>query len=247
MGESYWILNANQIQGVPIVITSLADGNIFAYSSTAGAWINRVTLPATAGVDSVNLLTGAITVTTPNSTMSVGTSGQNLTLDINTANANTWTAVQTFGTNISILGIQFAGSAPTLNQVIQYNGTNWVAATVSSGSSNVTEVANASDTELTATTATTLATFTPTAQGNFMVLAYYRVITAATNLTLTATWDDGSGAQSYTWVNNTSQAVGSYHTAPLYINATTAAAITVTATAGTANQIYASATIIEIT
>ena len=44
--------------------------------------------------------------------------------------AQTWSALQTFGTNISILGAQFSGAGPTTNQLIQYNGTNWIAATV---------------------------------------------------------------------------------------------------------------------
>lgn len=158
--------------------------------------------------------------------------------------ANTWTALQTFGNNISIGGASVLVTSLATNNVLQYNGTNWVNTTVTS---NVAEKANASDTELTVTTATTVATFTPTAQGNFMVNVYYRVVTAATVLTLTATWDDGTGAQTYTWVNTTSQAVGSYVLAPVYVNATTAAAITITATAGTANQVYVSGTIIQIT
>jgi hypothetical protein len=116
-----------------------------------------------------------------------------------------------------------------------------------SATSNVTEVANASDTELTTTTATTVATFTPTAQGNFIIDAYFRVVTASTTVTLTASWTDGSGSQTYTWVNATSEPVGSYHNAPLYLNATTGSAITITATAGTANQVYVSGTIIKIT
>ena len=114
------------------------------------------------------------------------------------------------------------------------------------GSSTVTQKANASDTELTTTTATTIATFTPTTQGNFILSVYYRVVTAATTLTLSAAWDDGTGAQTYTWVNSTSQAVGSYTLTQLYINATTSAAISISATAGTANQVYVSGTIIGI-
>jgi len=46
------------------------------------------------GVTSLNSLTGALAITTPNSTMIVGTSGLNVTTDINLANANQWTASQ---------------------------------------------------------------------------------------------------------------------------------------------------------
>ena len=114
------------------------------------------------------------------------------------------------------------------------------------GNGIVADYANASDFELTTTAATTVATFTPFAQGNFMVTAYFRVITAATTVTLTATWSDSSGAQTYTWVNAVSEPVGSYTQLPIYVNAT-ASAITITATAGTANQVYVSANIVSMT
>ena len=138
-------------------------------------------------------------------------------------------------------------TAGTSGYVLSTDGTgvtSWVAN--GSSGSTVTQKANASDTELTTTTATTIATFTPTTQGNFILSVYYRVVTAATTLTLSAAWDDGTGAQTYTWVNSTSQAVGSYTLTQLYINATTSAAISISATAGTANQVYASGTIISI-
>jgi hypothetical protein len=48
-----------------------------------------------AGVSSLNGLTGAVVATTPNSTLSIGTSGQDVTFDINLANANLWAAAQT--------------------------------------------------------------------------------------------------------------------------------------------------------
>jgi hypothetical protein len=99
-----------------------------------------------------------------------------------------------------------------------------------------------SDKQLTTTSATTVATLTPVTQGNFEIKIYYRVVTAATNLTITVTYTDGSGAQTKTLVSNASQAVGSYVVGSTYINAT-ASAISVNATAGTANQVYVSASI----
>lgn len=48
-------------------------------------------------VYTINGLNGKITATTPNSTLLISTSGQNVTFDINLANANRWTAIQTFG------------------------------------------------------------------------------------------------------------------------------------------------------
>lgn len=159
--------------------------------------------------------------------------------------AGAWSGLQTFGNNISIGGAQLAVSSLALNNVLQYNGTNWVNAPISV---TVSAQANASDTELTTTSATTIATFTPSAQGNFMVMTYYRVITAATTVTLSVAWTDGSGGlgQKVIVVNGTSQGVGSYTNLPIYLNST-ATAITVSATAGTANQVYVSASIIQIT
>ena len=51
--------------------------------------------------------------------------------------ANTWTGVQTFGNNISIGGATLDVTSLATNDVLQYNGTNWVNATVSSGVSSV--------------------------------------------------------------------------------------------------------------
>lgn len=94
--------------GLPIDLSNLVDGQILAYNATTGYWYNRTTLPATAGVDSIgpsgSPLTGAVVVASPNTTLNLSVSGQNLQLDINLANANTWTALQTFGAGITGTG-----------------------------------------------------------------------------------------------------------------------------------------------
>ena len=125
------------------------------------------------------------------------------------------------------------GSTFTRNDLIKSNG--WLA-----------NYGHASDTELTTTAATVVASFTPFAQANFMVGVYFRVVTAATTVTLSITYTDGSGAQTITIVNAVSEAVGSYNFAPIYINATTASAISVSATAGTANQVFVSSDIVAV-
>lgn len=102
--------------------------------------------------------------------------------------------------------------------------------------------ADASNTQVTTTSATSIVTLTPPATGNYEIRIYYRVVTASTTVTITVTWTDPSGAQTLTLVNAVNTAVGSYVLAPTFINAT-AAAITVTATAGTANQLFVSADI----
>jgi len=107
--------------------------------------------------------------------------------------------------------------------------------------------AKAVETELTTTTATTLVTFTPAATGLFLLKAVVRVVTAATTVTLQASWSDAAGtAQSYTWENATSLPVGIRLELPVIAAAGSAGAITVTATAGTANQVYCSAAIEEL-
>jgi hypothetical protein len=109
--------------------------------------------------------------------------------------------------------------------------------------SPINPTSSVSDMKLTTTSATTVSTLTPVLQGNYSVKLYYRVVTGATNLTITLTYTDGSGSQTQTPVNVTGQAVGSYEINSLFFNATTGGAITVSATAGTANQVYVSATI----
>ncbi len=103
---------------------------------------------------------------------------------------------------------------------------------------------SASEVELTTTGSTSIVSYTPTAQGNYLVSVYFRVVTATTTVTVTVTYTDSTGSQTITVLNAQSEATGSYSLATLPINAT-AAAITVSATAGTANQVYVSAAIGE--
>lgn len=106
-----------------------------------------------------------------------------------------------------------------------------------------TVMATASNTLLTTTSATTIITYTPTVQKNFLLGIYYRVITGTTNVTITVTYTDDTGVQTNTMLNAQSSAVGSYSLVPLFINAKPTGAITITATASVANQVYVSANI----
>jgi hypothetical protein len=82
-------------------------------------------------------------------------------------------------------------------------------------------------------------------QGNYLVNFYFRVTNVTSSLRASVNWSDGSGAQSMTLVASSSYNVNSYPVFPVYINATTAS-ISVTATAGAANNIYASTSIVRI-
>jgi hypothetical protein len=100
------------------------------------------------------------------------------------------------------------------------------------------------ETQLTSTSATAVATYTPGSTKGLWVALYYRVVTGSTNVTITVDYTDVTGAQTITVLPTTSQAVGSYVMVPIFI-VSTAAAVTVTYTAGTANRVFASASVVE--
>lgn len=126
------------------------------------------------------------------------------------------------------------------HQLFISNGTSLVAV----GNS---QVADTKDVQLTTTSSTNVLSFTPTANGNFVVYIYYRVVTSTTNVTIQVTYTDGTGAQTNTLLNAQSSAVNnSYSCVPLSINATTATPIVVKATSSIANQVYVSASIVGV-
>jgi len=118
----YGELDTATLDSVAFSFTSLTSGQVLYYNGSD--WINK-TLSG-GGVSSLNGLTGAVTLTTPNSTLSIGTSGSDVTLDINLGNANSWSATQTFGNYISIGGASLDVSSLSSNEFLYYNGSNWV-------------------------------------------------------------------------------------------------------------------------
>jgi hypothetical protein len=102
--------------------------------------------------------------------------------------------------------------------------------------------ASVQDQQITTTSQTTVLSYTPQAQGLFSVKIYARVVTAATNVTITITYTSPSGAQTNTVVNQ-SLGVGDWVFVPQTILATIGSAISVNVTAATANQVYVSAAI----
>ncbi|HUY98551.1 MAG TPA: hypothetical protein VMW47_13205 [Verrucomicrobiae bacterium] len=77
----------------------------------------------------------------------------------------------------------------------------------------------------------------------FLVSAYFRVVTASTTVTIQVAYTDAGGAQTTVLVNGVSEAVGSYHVSGIPLASVAGAAITVQAQAGTANQVFVSASI----
>lgn len=104
-------------------------------------------------------------------------------------------------------------------------------------------VADPAEVELTTTTATTIFTYTPATSGRFALWMLARVRTAATTVTATLTYTSSSGAQTYTIWNAQSLAVTDNAAIPYYFQALAGDAITLTVTAGTANQVYIDATL----
>ena len=104
-------------------------------------------------------------------------------------------------------------------------------------------VASAAEVEVTVTTGQTVLTYTPTTSGPFLIGLYLRVITAATTVSAVVTYTDATGAQSKTLQASGSLAVGSYPLDSITIDALAGDAIDVVVTAGTADQVYASAAI----
>lgn len=97
------------------------------------------------------------------------------------------------------------------------------------------------DVEITTTNPTAVLTTMPTADGTHFVGVYFRVIAGAPNVKITIDWTDAGGAQS---VDLTDQVYGIGSFSLMYFLSSTASAITVTATASAANEVFVSAEIL---
>jgi hypothetical protein len=95
------------------------------------------------------------------------------------------------------------------------------------------------------TGSTTIVTLAPATAGNYHIGIYFRVITATTNVTITVTWTDVTGAQTLTLLNVVAETVGSYTLTDFMIDSVITSAITVSMTAGTVSQVLASASILQ--
>lgn len=106
------------------------------------------------------------------------------------------------------------------------------------GSAMVSDIlAGSLEQTLAATTATQIFALTPLANGRFALWLTAGVITAPTTVTATLTWTNARGAQTYTIWGAASLPVTDNAAVPYFFSATTAGPITLTVTAGTANQV----------
>lgn len=98
---------------------------------------------------------------------------------------------------------------------------------------------------LTTTGATNVLTYTAAFNGDWAIYIGFRVVNAPTNLEIHVNYTDQTGSQVVEALSSGVQAVGSNTILPVYINAT-ATAITIVATAGTANNIYVSSSLMSL-
>ena len=153
----------------------------------------------------------------------------------------TWTGTNTFtNSTVKILG---SSTGATTFTSANASATNYTLTTPACTGDVLATAGSASETLLTTTNPTNIVTFTPAAAGNYNCNLYARIITGSTVITAVVTWTDVTGAQTYTWLTGSTQSTGSYVFMPVFINSAASQAITITVTAGTANQIYATAAI----
>lgn len=134
-----------------------------------------------------------------------------------------------------------AATVPTNGQAPVYNSTagEYQPGTAGGGGT----LAHTYEQEITVTTAVTALTYTPTTSGLYRISFYFRVLVAATDVTVTVTTTDATGAQTWNVLPLTSEAVDSYQLDSITVGATAGDAIDVVVTAGTANQVYFSSSI----
>lgn len=128
----------------------------------------------------------------------------------------------------------------------QTSGLKWAVGGSGGGSGGGPTIIDTSNLLLTTIGSTNIINYTPSADGDFVVYIYYRVITATTTLTITLNWNDISGPQTSSILTAASTTVGSGTFAPIYITAANTGAIVISATAGTANQAYISASVLAL-
>jgi hypothetical protein len=103
-------------------------------------------------------------------------------------------------------------------------------------------LAEANGVLITGTSATTILVFTAPRRGLYEITPYLEVANAATVVTVTVSWTDPvNGADSYSWYTNQSLGIGDYSLHSFLVRASGGTQITLTITAGTANNVTASA------
>lgn len=104
-----------------------------------------------------------------------------------TSQSNQWSALQTFGNNISIGGKQFNVTSLATNQVISYNGTNWINANV------FVSVATANTGIVTATQSNYINYTPPASAGTYLIMASVDSTTGTGSVAITIAYTNSRG------------------------------------------------------
>ena len=102
-------------------------------------------------------------------------------------------------------------------------------------------VASVDNLKLTTTNPTVALTHTPSANARFLVNLYLRTTVAPTVVTVTVAWTDAGGAQTYDALAAATLPVGASGLPSFMVPDTATHALSITVTAGTANQVFVSA------
>jgi hypothetical protein len=106
-------------------------------------------------------------------------------------------------------------------------------------------VATVRELEVSTTSPTAILTYTPAVAGNVEIGIYFRVAVASTVVTVNVTWTDAAGSQTLPLLSAVTETVGSYTFTKFIVDSVGGEAIEVSATAGTANQLYFSASMVQ--
>lgn len=252
-------------QGDWTTFNNKGSGTVTSVSAGTGMSFTTITTTGSVAIDTTVVATTSNSLTMASKTLTApvingATSSGSTAIDFsgNSGAFKTSTGASTFGGSSNSFTNAVTIAATTNQLVLGTTNTVTLTSPAPASSRTVTlpdlgantrlvqNANNASETLLSTTGATDVISFTPAAAGNFMAMIYYRVVTGATNLTINVTYTDQTGAQTAIVVPAAqSQAINSYIMAPVFFNAT-AAVVKVTATAGTANQIYVSASVVGL-
>ncbi|MHB1909772.1 MAG: beta strand repeat-containing protein [Nitrososphaerales archaeon] len=189
-GTTLSSLTVAKWQGYTLTLSSPTTNQVPVW--TGSAWENQ-DVPATAGVTSLNTLVGALTIASPNSTLSISTATPDIDIDLNLAHSNTWTVSQTFssifvnnsaGSQITLNNTYgTAGSAQTNSPILHFYGTGYTNATGTLGLAGYQFLNSVSGGSATADSISTFQILTPTSlstEGNVQIIRDTNLSSAGT-------------------------------------------------------------------
>ena len=249
MGDSL-VYNGSAFIPIPIIAPLISDNSNLLLTTTSATNVISYT-PTTDGDFVVFVYYRVITATTTltiDITWTDGTGAQVFSaLPISAQTVGSYSTAPLYITAKTTAPIVVTATAATANQIYVSASSMSLMTSVNTGAEPaIAEKADIFGYLLTTTGIINVLAFTPPINENYFVYIYYRVTNATTNVTIDLTFNDGGGAQVLNILPISAKSVGSYSVSPVYISAVTTAPIIVKVTAGTANNVYVSATIIMV-